>query len=90
MSKRCKTCGSYAFNLHQKDIDQGDFCDVHYYKAQRDQLRKDVWRLREAAEAVLTNEEHAFSGGMRSYQKGSQTWQVYEDLRAALTHQRSE
>ena len=40
--------------------------------------------LREAAEAVLSNEEHAFSGGMRKYQKGSPTWQVYEDLRAAL------
>lgn len=41
--------------------------------------------LREAVEAVLSNEEHAFSGGMRSYAKGSQTWQVYEDLRQALT-----
>ena len=39
--------------------------------------------LREAAYAVLSNEEHAFSGGMRSYQKGSDTWQVYEDLRIA-------
>jgi len=30
-------CGSYQFNLHQDDIDQGNFCDVHYWqtKAQR-------------------------------------------------------
>ena len=47
--------------------------------------QEEVARLREAAEAVLSNEEHAFSGGMRNYQKGSQTWQVYEDLRIALT-----
>ncbi len=40
--------------------------------------------LREAVEAVLSNEEHAFSGGMSSYAKGSPTWQVYEDLRQAL------
>ncbi len=40
--------------------------------------------LSEAASAVYSNEEHAFSGGMRSYKKGSPTWQVYEDLRLAL------
>lgn len=40
--------------------------------------------LREAAAAVVSNEEHAFSGGMRKYAEGSQTWQVYEDLRIAM------
>jgi hypothetical protein len=39
--------------------------------------------LREAAWAVLSNEEHAFSGGMRNYQIGSPTWQVYQDLKTA-------
>ncbi|MBU3577555.1 hypothetical protein [Polynucleobacter sp. UK-Kesae-W10] len=29
--KRCH-CGSYAFNLYKEDIDQGDLCDVHYWK----------------------------------------------------------
>jgi hypothetical protein len=29
--KQCK-CGSYAFNLYKEDIDQGDLCDVHYWK----------------------------------------------------------
>ena len=41
MNKRCKhieedgfhRCGSYAFNLHKDDIDQGDLCDVHYWQA---------------------------------------------------------
>ena len=40
MNKRCKhieedgfhRCGSYAFNLEKDDIDQGDLCDVHYWK----------------------------------------------------------
>ena len=30
--KQCK-CGSYAFNLYKEDIDQGDLCDVHYWRA---------------------------------------------------------
>jgi hypothetical protein len=25
-------CGSYAFNLWQNAIDQGDFCDVHFWQ----------------------------------------------------------
>jgi hypothetical protein len=44
---------------------------------------KRLANLREAAWAVLSNEEHAFSGGMRNYQIGSPTWQVYQDLRTA-------
>ena len=43
-----------------------------------------LFELREAAAAVVSNEEHAFSGGMRKYAEGSQTWQVYEDLRIAM------
>lgn len=37
---RCKSkcaegyvCGSFAFNLYKEGIDQGDLCDVHYWKA---------------------------------------------------------
>ena len=40
MNERCKhiekdgyRCGSYAFNLHKDDIDQGELCDVHYWQA---------------------------------------------------------
>jgi len=38
--KRCKfkegthNCGSYAFNLHQEGIDQGKYCDRHYWQNQ--------------------------------------------------------
>jgi len=53
-------------------------------KKKIDELRAAMFNLLEAAEAVLSNEEHAVSGGMRSYQEGSQTWQVYEDLRKAV------
>jgi hypothetical protein len=40
MSERCKhiekngfNCGSYAFNLYKEDIDQGSYCDRHYWQA---------------------------------------------------------
>jgi hypothetical protein len=38
--ERCKfkqgkfNCGSYAFNLYKEGIDQGDFCDHHYWQDQ--------------------------------------------------------
>jgi len=34
-------CMSYAFNLHQDGIDQGDFCDRHYW-----QERGEFWQKR--------------------------------------------
>jgi hypothetical protein len=30
--KNCIKCGSHAFNLHMENIDQGGFCDVHYWQ----------------------------------------------------------
>lgn len=30
--KKCIKCGSHAFNLYAEEIDQGGFCDVHYWK----------------------------------------------------------
>jgi hypothetical protein len=30
--KNCIKCGSYAFNLYAEGIDQGGFCDVHYWQ----------------------------------------------------------
>lgn len=41
-------------------------------------------KLREAVEALLSNEEHAASGGMRTYQIGSQTWEIWEAVRQAM------
>ena len=38
--ERCKfkqgkfNCGSYAFNLYKEGIDQGDYCDHHYWQDQ--------------------------------------------------------
>ena len=29
---KCIKCGSYAFNLYKENIDQGGFCDVHYWQ----------------------------------------------------------
>ena len=30
--KKCIKCGSHAFNLYAEEIDQGGFCDVHYWQ----------------------------------------------------------
>lgn len=32
MSTQCRLCGSYQFNLRREHINQGDLCDVHYWK----------------------------------------------------------
>jgi hypothetical protein len=38
MNEQCKfkvgeyTCGSYAFNLYKENIEQGDYCDRHYWQ----------------------------------------------------------
>lgn len=40
--------------------------------------------LRYAVDALLSNEEHAVSGGMRSYAEGSQTWEIWEAVRVAV------
>lgn len=40
---RC--CGSYAFNLHRDGIDQGEYCDVHYWQ---DQAKKATLAERDA------------------------------------------
>jgi ferredoxin len=34
-------CGSYAFNLYKEDIDQGDYCDRHYWQEQVQKARAD-------------------------------------------------
>ena len=34
-------CGSYAFNLYKEDIDQGDYCDHHYWQDQAMKARAD-------------------------------------------------
>ena len=52
--------------------------------ADRAQAHAAKFQVCEAADAVLTNEEHAFSGGMRSYKQGSPTWEVYDNLRRRL------
>lgn len=62
MSKRCKfreasgnLCGSYAFNLHSEGIDQGDFCDRHYWQDQCEKARAEVDKFRaEAAQGTVT------------------------------------
>lgn len=57
--ERCKfkqgnfNCGSYAFNLYKENIDQGDFCDHHYWQDQAMKARADE---REACAKVCETE----------------------------------
>jgi hypothetical protein len=32
-------CGSYAFNLWKEDIEQGEYCDHHYWQDQAQKAR---------------------------------------------------
>jgi hypothetical protein len=34
-------CGSYAFNLYKEDVDQGSYCDRHYWQDQAQKARAD-------------------------------------------------
>ena len=53
MSARCSVCGSYALNLEKEGIDQGSLCDVHFYKAQRDELLSALQQMVEIAELTI-------------------------------------
>jgi predicted nucleic acid-binding Zn-ribbon protein len=62
MNNRCTfkqgrfNCGSYAFNLHKEDIEQGDYCDHHYWQDQAmkaAQERDDLVRTLDKAEAHI-------------------------------------
>jgi len=77
MSKRCKfklgkfNCGSYAFNLDEEDINQGDYCDRHYWQDQAQKARADE---REACAKVCEDSvEYAGSELARQIRARSQT-----------------
>ena len=64
--KQCK-CGSYAFNLYKEDIDQGDLCDVHYWKekalAQPEHEPLEYWNAVEGWVKIDEVREHFDSVG---------------------------
>ena len=68
---RCnqKGCGSYAFNLYKKDIDQGDLCDVHYWQHLAETARREA--LEEAIQACRDEENKAWA------LKGTRDWSSY-------------
>jgi hypothetical protein len=43
-------CGSFAFNLYKEDIDQGKYCDHHYWQDRAMKARADE---REACERAI-------------------------------------
>ena len=60
-----------------------DSAEVARVVAELAEYKAKLAEVIEASEALLYNEEHAASGGMRSYQKGSPTDLLWGDLRKA-------
>lgn len=77
-------CGSYAFNLYKEDIDQGSYCDRHYWQ---DQAQKARAAEREAcAELVwpklkIWSEEEQMAMGL-AFNKAQEKHGWYETLMA--------
>ena len=77
-------CGSYAFNLYKEDIDQGSYCDRHYWQDQAQKARADE---REAcAELVwpklkIWSEEEQTAMGL-AFNKAQEKHGWYETLMA--------
>ena len=76
-----KNASSLANNLCPDHRDKQAFKSCLACEIER--LKDELQLLRHAAEELLSNEEHAVSGGRRSYQKGSPTWILWEGLRFA-------
>ena len=65
MNERCTfkqglfNCGSYAFNLYKENIEQGDYCDQHYWE---DRAMKAAAQEREACAKVCDAMEEKAEG----------------------------
>ena len=65
MTNRCTfkqglfNCGSYAFNLYKENIEQGDYCDQHYWE---DRAMKAAAQEREACAKVCDAMEEKAEG----------------------------
>lgn len=63
MTNRCTfkqglfNCGSHAFNLYKENIEQGDYCDQHYWE---DQAKKAAAQEREECAKVCDDNYFAF------------------------------
>lgn len=47
-------CGSYAFNLWKEGIEQGEYCDHHYWQDQAEKARADEREAFPNLEPVIT------------------------------------
>ena len=65
---RC--CGSYAFNLRDEGIDQGEYCDKHYWQ---DQAKKATLAEREACAKIC----HEIQMSKYSHDSGDEYYQGY-------------
>lgn len=49
-------CGSYAFNLYKEDVDQGSYCDRHYWQDQAQKARAAEQKARAAEREACVKE----------------------------------
>lgn len=61
--KKCIKCGSHAFNLHSEAIDQGGFCDVHYWqgrahRAEAQPEQESVFKWRSVFQEMPTEDSY--------------------------------
>lgn len=68
-----------------RELEDANTPEINKLRAENATLKAALLTLRETAWVVLSNEEHARSAGIHVYQDGSQTWQVYEDLRVSAS-----
>jgi hypothetical protein len=59
--KNCIKCGSHAFNLYAEGIDQGGFCDVHYWQGRA--IRAEAL-AQPAQEPQISTEELVYMTGV--------------------------
>ena len=53
MMNKCIKCGSYAFNLYKENIDQGAWCDVHYWQGRAHRAEFLAEQLAQQQEPVM-------------------------------------
>ena len=70
--KQCK-CGSFAFNLAQEGIDQGDLCDRHYWQDRAEKAEASVALLRAGDTCARQCEGTAYRIEVRSLQARIET-----------------
>ena len=88
MNERCTfkqglfNCGSYAFNLYKENIEQGDYCDQHYWE---DRAMKAAAQEREACLKIIDNYEIPVGNSRAKEISFGMTYGALKDIHDAIT-----